>query len=188
MDTEAEVEVEEGVELREITGPKVKVNDAEAGGGATDVETKTKGIVGKARGDSLFSVGGGGGVEDSNDGGGLAHSNPLYPHMIQRTNSEGGSRRERLERMRTTSATGRDRRDTLNPTFPDSPEMVALASHESNHTRLKQRMSRTSSTAKGDGGEGMPGGGEEKGDSGVASGSDLVTRVDLTERTESVAL
>ena len=158
---------------------------------ATDVEMmpcQTKGIVGKARGDSPFSVGGGGGVEDSNDGGGLAFSNPLYPHMSQRANSEGGSRRERLERMRTTSATGRDRRDTLNPTFPDSPEMVALTRHESNHTILKRRMSRTSLTAKGDGGEGIPGDGEEKGDSGVASGSDLVTRVDLTERTESIAL
>ena len=170
---------------------------------ATDIEMmpcQTEENTSKSRGDSIFSIGGGGGggdgggggcVDDSNEWVGLAHSNPLYPHMIQRTNSEGGSsRRERLERMRTTSSTGQDRRDTLNPTFPDSPEMVAFTRHESNHTLLKQRMSRTNSTAKGDGGEEVlvSGDGEEKGDSGVASGSALETRVGRIKRTGSIVL
>ena len=111
-------------------------------------------------------------------GGGLIHSNPLYPRF-QRASSQRrtGTASSRMianfaqdgEDAEGTGE-GRPRRDTVNPTYSESAQMVELNNRTGRHTALKRRMTRSSSAADGGGGEGVSGDGEGKGDSGVASG------------------
>ena len=104
-------------------------------------------------------------AQDSEDGEGTGEAKAASP----RVDAQDGAGDEKAQQHQGTGE-GRPRQDTVNPTYSESAQMVELNNRTGRHTALKRRMTRSSSAADGGGGEGAPGDGEKKGDSGVASG------------------
>ena len=144
----------------EMTPCETKGSDDEDDGGAS------------ARGSS-FAVWGSlqsasannGDIEAGSEGGGLKHTNPLYPQyepaggearaalrqgramIIRAASTRAVSQVARDEALdeETPVGEGRARRDTLNPAFSESKEMTELNSRDSRQMELRRKMSKKGS-------------------------------------------